>query len=65
MVDLYIRIQTSEVGGVSNREVDFGFGSCVRVRVLDVEWMWAQKGSRPFSLFAFVPVFFPFPLVPK
>ena len=25
------------LGGESNREIDFGFGSCVRARALDVE----------------------------
>ena len=36
---IYIYIYISEVGGSeTNREIDFGFGSCVRARALDVRW---------------------------
>ena len=63
---IYIYIYISEVGGSeTNREIDFGFGSCVRARALDVRWEFGISSSVifPFSLFAhLVPAAFPFSL---
>ena len=42
------------LGGESNREINFGFGSCVRARALDVESERAQNSRWPVSLFPFV-----------
>ena len=50
------------LGGESNREIDFGFGSCVRARALDVESEWAQNFRPPVSLFPFITVMSPFSL---
>ena len=44
------------LGGESNREIDFGFGSCVRARALDVESERAPN-------FRVSP--FPFPFSPR
>ena len=43
-------------GGESNREIDFGFGSCVRARALDVE----SERAPNFRLSPF-----PFPFLPR
>ena len=46
----------SEVGGSeTNREIDFGFGSCVRARALVVRWEFGQIVTCPLSLFPFLP----------
>ena len=53
----------SEVGGSeTNREIDFGFGSCVRARALVVRWEFGQIVIAPLSLFPFLPAAFPFSL---
>ena len=59
--------ELSEVGGSeTNREIDFGFGSCVRARALAVRWEFGQILMRPLSLFPFPPaVPFPFPFSPS
>ena len=49
-------------GGESNREIDFGFGSCVRARALDVESERASNFRWPASLFPFVTLASPFSL---
>ena len=43
-----------EVGGQANREIDVGFGSCVRARALDVESERAQNFWQAVSLFPFL-----------
>ena len=48
----YVPLDRS-LGGESNREIDFGFGSCVRARALDVESERAPNFRRPSSLFPF------------
>ena len=46
---MYIYIYISEVvGSETNREIDFGFGSCVRARALDVRWEFGVSSSAPF-----------------
>ena len=64
---IYIYICISKVGGSeTNREIDFGFGSCVRARALVVRWEFGQILTRPLSLFPFPPaVPFPFPFSPS
>ena len=52
----YMYINISEVGGSeTNREIDFGFGSCVRARALVVRWEFGQILTCPLSLFPFLP----------
>ena len=41
------------LGGESNREIDFGFGSCVRARALDVESERASNFRQATFLFPF------------
>ena len=56
-------VYVSEVGGSeTNREIDFGFGSCVRARALVVRWEFGQILTCPLSLFPFPPVFSQRPL---
>ena len=43
------------LGGDTNREIDFGFGSCVRARGLDARWERGSKVIPPLSLFPFPP----------
>ncbi len=58
-----IYIYIYEVGGSeTNREIDFGFGSCVRARALVVRWEFGQILIAPLSLFPFLPAAFPFSL---
>ena len=65
-VALVPSLHRSEVGGSeTNREIDFGFGSCVRARALVVRWDLGQILIAPLSLFPFLPAAFPFSLFPQ